>query len=115
FKDDCLLAIKNLKNLEVLDMQDCNLPSEKGLVVLKGFPKLRFLRMYGPNVNDKVLSYLKDAKELRVLSFEQANGVTSDGLEQIKGLSNLVELGMFGATGIFDAGIEKLSGLTKMQ
>src|SRR5439155_11339233 len=52
--DACLAAIAGMKQLELLDLQDCNLVSEKGLVVLKGFPKLRFLRLYGPTITDKV-------------------------------------------------------------
>jgi internalin A len=115
FKDDCLLAIKDLKSLELLDMQDCNLPTEKGLLVLQGFPKLRNLRMYGPNINDKVLSYLSGAKELRVLSLEQCSGITSAGLEHINRLPNLIELSLYGANDLKDADIEKLSPLTRLQ
>ena len=96
FKDDCLLAIKDLKNLELLDMQDCNLPTEKGLAVLQGFPKLKNLRMYGPNVNDKVLSYLKGAKDLRVLSLEQCSSITPAGFDEIGEMSNLTELALYG-------------------
>jgi Leucine-rich repeat (LRR) protein len=115
FNDDCCLAIKDLKQLELLDLQDCNQPTEKGLVILQGFPKLRHLRLWGPNINDRVLSYLRGAKELRVLSLEQCTGVTADGLEHIRGLTNLTEVALFGATGLNDAAIAKLSGLTKMQ
>jgi Leucine Rich Repeat (LRR) protein len=115
FKDECLLAIKDLKNLELLDMQDCNLPTEKGLVVLQGFPKLRNLRMYGPNVNDKVLSYLKGAKDLRVLSLEQCSGITPAGFDEIKGMNNLTELALYGALQTTDAAVAKLGGLTKLQ
>src|SRR5262245_26654064 len=114
FDDDCLQAIKDLKNLELLDMQDCNLPTEKGLVVLQGFPKLRNLRMYGPNINDKVIGYLKGAKDLRVLSLEQSN-VTADAFDVIGGMSNLQELGLFGAIKTTDAAVAKLSGLKKLQ
>ena len=74
-----ILFIKNLKNLELLDMQDCNLPTEKGLVVLEGFPKLRVVRMYGPNINDKVIGYLKGAKDLRVLSKDARSFASTSG------------------------------------
>jgi Leucine-rich repeat (LRR) protein len=115
FQDDCLLAVKDLKNLELLDMQDCNLPTEKGLVVLQGFSKLRNLRMYGPNINDKVLSYLKGARDLRVLSLEQCSGVTGAGLEHVNRLPNLIELSLYGTTGLKDADMEKLAPLSKLQ
>lgn len=115
FNDECLLAIKDLKNLEVLDMQDCSLPTEKGLVVLKEFPKLRNVRLYGPSINDNVLSYLKGAKELRVLSLEQCSGVTADGLASLSGLNNLTELVLFGALKTNDAAVANLAGLTKLQ
>jgi len=115
FKDDCLLAIKDLKNLELLDMQDCNLPTEKGLAVLEGFPKLRFVRMYGPNVSDKVIGYLKGAKDLRVLSLEQCSSVSPEAFETIGQMANLTELSLFGALKTNDAAVAKLSGLSKMQ
>ena len=115
FNDDCCEAIKGLTNLERIDMQDCNQPTEKGLAILKGFTKLKNVRLWGPNINDKVLSYLSGAKELRVLSLEQCTAVTADGLEHIKGLKNLTEVALYGATGVYDAGVEKLSGLTKLQ
>jgi hypothetical protein len=114
FDDDCLQAIKDLKNLELLDMQDCNLPTEKGLMVLQGFPKLRNVRMYGPNINDKVIGYLNGAKDMRVLSLEQSN-VTADAFDIIGGMSNLQELGLFGAIKTTDAAVAKLSGLKKLQ
>jgi len=115
FNDDCCLAIKDLKNLELLDLQDCNLPTEKGLAVLAGFPKLRNVRLYGPNVNDKVIGYLKGAKDLRVLSLEQCGKVTVAAFDIIGGMSNLQELGLFGAIQTTDAAIAKLSGLKKLQ
>jgi hypothetical protein len=115
FNDDCLDAIKDLKNLDLLDMQDCNQPTEKGLVVLKGFPRLRNLRLWGPNINDTVLSYLSGAKELRALSLEQCSGITAAGLDHIKGLTNLIEVALYGATGVNDAAVAKLAGLTKLQ
>jgi Leucine-rich repeat (LRR) protein len=115
FKDDCLEAIKDLKNLELLDMQDCNLPTEKGLAVLESFPKLRFVRMYGPNVTDKVIGYLKGAKDLRVLSLEQCSSVSPEAFDTIGQMSNLTELSLFGALKTNDAAVGKLSSLTKMQ
>src|SRR5262245_8743533 len=115
FTDDCLRAIKDLKNLELLDMQDCNLPSEKGLVVLQGFPKLRNVRMYGPNVSDKVLSYLSGAKDLRVLSLEQCSSISEDGLDQIKSLPNLTELSLYGASGIKDTAVAKVAEIKKLE
>jgi Leucine-rich repeat (LRR) protein len=115
FDDDCCLAVKDLKNLELLDMQDCNLPTEKGLVVLEGFPKLRNLRMYGPNINDKVIGYLKGAKDLRVLSLEQCGSVTPEAFDTIGAMNNLIELSFFGAIKTTDAAIARLSGLKKLQ
>src|SRR5262249_55526919 len=115
FNDDCCLAIKDLKNLELLDMQDCNLPTEKGLAVLQGFPKLKNVRMYGPNVNDKVIGYLKNAKDLRVLSLEQCSNVTVAGFDVIKDMKNLTELALYGAKQAKDAAIAKLGSMTNLQ
>lgn len=115
FTDDCLLAIKGLKNLERLDMQDCNLPTEKGLAVLQGFPKLRNVRMYGPNVTDKVLTYLRPAKDLRVLSLAQCSSITVAGFDEIKEFKNLTELVLYGALQTTDAAVAKLTGLSKLQ
>ena len=114
FNDACLEAIKDLKNLEVLDLQDCNQVTEKGLVVLKGFPKLKKVRLWGPAINEKVLANLAGAKELRSLSLEQCSNVNEAALDHIKGLANLQELMLFGARGVTDAGLAKLSGLTKL-
>ena len=65
--------------------------------------------MYGPNMNDKVLSYLRGAKDLRVFSLEQGAGVPTKGWRTSRDLPNLTEIGMFGAGGMIDAGIEKLA------
>src|SRR5436190_2092191 len=43
------------------------------------------------------------------------SGVTGEGLDHIKGLKNLTEVAMYGATGLNDAAVEKLSGLIKLQ
>ncbi len=114
FNDEACEAIKDLKNLELIDMQDCNQPTEKGLAVLKGFPKLRNVRLWGPNINDKVLSYLSGAKELRVVSLEQCSAITAEGLEHLKGLKNLTELALYGATGLKDAEMAKLAEMPKL-
>ena len=113
FDDTCLAAIAGMSQLELLDLQDCNRVSEQGLAVLKNFPKLRSLRMWGPTITDAVLSYLADAKELRLLSLEQS-AVGPEGLAHIAGLTNLTDLKLYGASGVNSRALEHLKGLTKL-
>ena len=113
FDDACLDAIKDMQQLEVLDLSDCNLMSEEKLAVLKGFGNLRFLRLWGPVITDKVVGYLRDSKSLFALSLD--NAVISDAaFEHIATLSNLQELMLNGAN-VTDAKLEKLKDLTKLK
>jgi Leucine-rich repeat (LRR) protein len=114
FNDEACEAIKDLRNLELIDMQDCNQPTEKGLAVLQGFPKLRNVRLWGPNINDKVLSYLSGAKDLRALSLEQCSAVSGEGLSHVTKMKSLTELALYGATGLKDAEMAKLAEMPKL-
>lgn len=114
FDDECLAALKDCAQLELIDLQDCNRVTEKGLEVLRNFPKLKFLRLWGPTITDKVLSYVSEAKALRTLSLE-ATPVGPEGLAQVKGLTNLQELKLSSAANITSASLEQIAGHSHLQ
>ena len=114
FNNDCLEAIRGMKQLEVLDLSDCNLVTEEGLVVVKDFPNLKFLRLWGQTIDDNVLANITELANLRALSLEQSK-ISVAGFEHIAKLTNLQELMLYGATGVTDACLEKIQGLTKLQ
>lgn len=114
FDDACLDAIKGMSQLELLDLSDCNLVTTDGLKVVKNFPKLRFLRVYGPGVQDTVTEYVKDLNNLQALMLLQS-GVSAEGTKNLAGLTKLKELSFYGSPTITSDALEPLAGLTNLE
>lgn len=114
FNDDCIAAIKDMTQLELLDLQDCNQVTEAGLAPLKNFTKLKSLRIYGPTITDTVMTYIADAKNLASLSLEQS-AVGVDGMKTIGTLSKLKELKLYGASNVTDDALAQIADLKDLE
>src|SRR5262249_6332048 len=104
--------LKEHPAIEFLDLQDVNTCGNASLETAATLPKLKKLRVYGPQYNDAGMEHVGKIKNLASLSMEQT-GVGDAGLEKIAGLTELKELLMYG-TQISDAGLNKLTGLSKL-
>lgn len=104
--------LKDHPAIEFLDLQDVNTCGNASLETAATLPKLKKLRVYGPQYNDAGMEHVGKITNLASLSMEQT-GVGDAGLEKIAGLTELKELLMYG-TQISDAGLNKLTGLSKL-
>jgi len=62
FNGDCLAALKDCTWLELLDLQDCNEVPKTEWKILENFKNLKFLRIWGPTVDDSTLEFITGAK-----------------------------------------------------
>jgi hypothetical protein len=88
FTDECLLPLKDLKELVYLNLR-------------------------GQDVTDASLAHLKGLTSLTRLHLERTK-ITNKGLESLKGLVNLEYLNLYG-TDITDAGLTNLEGMKKLK
>lgn len=110
--NDGIAHLKALPNLEVLDLQDVVTVGNPCLETVKGFQKLKFLRIYGNGFKDQGIEPIGTIKSLKALSMEQTV-VKDDNVKLLKDLVNLEKLALFG-TFVSDKGMAELSGLTKL-
>ncbi len=134
--DADLVHLANLKTLKAIDLSDNTGVSIKGITELAKCPKLSFLKVYGPAINDEVLKVVGTMKSLTVLGLNDT-AVTDVGLKELKGLDlkeihllrtlisdeslklisempNVVSLNLRD-TRLTDEGIEYLTKLDKLQ
>lgn len=105
--------VKDMPNLEGLDLQDVNTVDNACLSDVKGLKKLRFLRIYGPGFDGDGIAPLGEMKTLRTLSMHQT-GLGDDNIKHLKGLVDLEKLLIYG-TRVSDKGMAELAGLTKLK
>ena len=113
FDGDCLAALKDCTQLELLDLQDCNRVPIADWKTLENFKKLKFLRLWGPTVEDGTLDFITGAESLRVLSLDASN-VGEEGLKKIAGLTNIQELYLNGASNVFSPALAPVGSFKKL-
>jgi Leucine-rich repeat (LRR) protein len=112
--DAGLTHLKNLKQLEVLDLPCASLITDAGLVNLAGLTQLQTLSLDNDDkITDAGLAHLKALKKLKVLRLYGA-ALTDAGLEQIKDLVEIEDL-QLGRAPVSDAGLVYLEGLHKLK
>ena len=117
FNGDCLAALKDCTWLEVLDLQDCNEVPKAEWKTLENFKNLKFLRLWGPTVDDSTLEFILGAKNLKSLYLESTE-VTAAGLEKVTVLAGVQTLSLTNAKNIYDAELEpigKFKELTSLE
>ena len=117
FNGECLAALKDCTRLELLDLQDCNEVPKAEWKILENFKNLKFLRIWGPTVDDSTLEFIIGAKGLKSL-FLESTEVTAAGLEKATVLANVQTISLTNAKNIFDAELEpigKFKELTSLE
>lgn len=99
--------LRNLSNLQVLDLWRCRNFSGEGLARLEGLSSLRRLSLWNTAVTDDALRHLGGLAGLRELDLSHTQ-ITDAGLEHLEGLTALQELGLLGCDNLTDAGVDRL-------
>jgi Leucine-rich repeat (LRR) protein len=110
--DDCLVHLKGLKKLSVLDLNN-NRFTDDGIGHLRNLTKLRTLILEGTEITDKGLEALRGMSELEQLDLSGTN-VTDSGMRHLAGLSQLRYLDL-SATQVSDKGLQQLKALPNCQ
>ncbi|MEZ6107172.1 MAG: hypothetical protein R3B96_13895 [Pirellulaceae bacterium] len=105
--------IQNLKTITALDLSDCNQVTDKGVAIVAGFPKLRFIKLWGKSITDEGVLKLAALDNLEVVGLNDT-AVTSEGMKAFRGKTSLKEIHLFRCTRVGDAGIAELAECTEM-
>lgn len=133
------MYLANLKKLTQLEIFRCQGFGSDGVLALKGLQLQRLTLRDLPNVDDQAMDLLTDLPKLKKLYLHELDSLSDDGLKKlaslqslelldiwsisrmsdatvdvIAALPNLKELGIR-STGITDASIDKLIGMSKLQ
>jgi len=111
-RDESLVHLKHLTNLENLLIWNAEELTGKGLSHLRDMPSLRSISFYMVPIEDFGLENLKGMSQLEHLSLQYTN-VTDEGLAHLKGLTGLKDLVLPPDT--TDAGLAKLQGLASLE
>ncbi|MCA9039240.1 MAG: hypothetical protein KDA65_02720 [Planctomycetaceae bacterium] len=98
--------LRNLNELEVLDLDDTAVDNELGLLISR-LNKLRVLSLERTNVTDGLLPYLADIENLKVLDLGETQ-ITDAAIIDIARLKKLANLSL-DETLVSDAGMKQLS------
>jgi hypothetical protein len=112
FTDAGLAQLKELKNLEVLDLSGCDI-TDAGLENLRSFNGLRWLNVFRTRLTGAGFQHLKGLTELRELHMAETE-VADAGLEHLKGLPKLAVINV-GGSKVTDAGLMHFQGLPKLE
>ena len=110
--DAGLVHLKEMTNLESLELNECPQVADAGLVHLKGFTNLQTLSIEGTQVTDAGLVHLKDLTNLQSLSLANTQ-VTDAAPVHLKGMANLQYLSLAN-TQVTDAGLLHLKGMASL-
>ena len=106
-----LRGLKHLKRILI----DQSHMTDEGLQTLAELPELEHLKLYRHSFSDAGLAHLKRATKLKTLLIGSGtSGVTDAGLASLQGLTDLEELDVSGSM-VTDAGLDGLRGLTKLK
>ncbi len=107
--DAGLQHLKSMTGLRAIDLSDCNSVSSAGVAALSGLPNLKFLKIWGPQINDRTLDSVAQMSALEVLGLNDTQ-VTDDGVEKLAGLSRLREVHLV-RTRVGDRSLQVLAAL----
>ncbi|WP_079979201.1 BTB/POZ domain-containing protein [Candidatus Protochlamydia sp. R18] len=114
--DAHLLALKNCKNLKVLQLQSCHHLTDNGLACLPSLTNLQYLNLNGcKKLTDAGLAHLTPLVTLRYLDLGFCDKLTSKGLGHFKSLIALQHLNLSGCKFISDTGLAHLTPLVALQ
>ena len=88
--------------------------NDDNLELLKDLDELEYLDLQAPGVTNAGLRHLERLNRLKTLGLGGTPKVTDAGLEHLKGLSQLEELGLM-EIDITDAGLQHLAGLNHLR
>jgi len=86
-----LAYLKDMVQLELLDLNECEQISDVGVKHLQGLTRLRNLSLWGPQITDKGLAYLSKFTDLSALTIRKCD-VTDRGFEVLSRMRKLKEL-----------------------
>ncbi len=89
--DAGLEHLRSMTRLRAIDLSDCNSVSSAGVEALSGLPNLKFLKVWGPQINDRTLDSIAQMSSLEVLGLNDTR-VTDAGIEKLAGLTSLQEI-----------------------
>ncbi|HRE99522.1 MAG TPA: hypothetical protein PLI18_03330 [Pirellulaceae bacterium] len=105
--DKALEHIKDLRTVTALDLSDCNQVTSVGVGIIAGFPKLRFLKLWGKQIDDAGILKLAALENLEVVGLNDT-AVTNEGMKAFRGKKKLKEIHLVRCTLVGDAGIAEL-------
>ena len=106
--DKALEYLRDLKTITALDLSDCNQVTNAGVEIIAGFPKLRFLKLWGKQIGDEGILKLAALEQLEVIGLNDT-AVTSEGMQAFRGMRRLKEIHLVRCTLVGDAGIAELA------
>ncbi len=110
--DAGLLHLSNMNQLRALDLSDCNRVSASGVAAIARLPNLKFLKVWGSQINDAVMDSIAQIKTLEVLGLNDTM-VSDAGIEKLENLTALKEIHLV-RTRVGDSGIAVLAGLPEL-
>lgn len=115
--EDGLEALRSMKNLRYLDLYGCEL-DKVDATPLAELRQLQFLKLTRTNANDKTLSQLEKLTNLTGLLLYDCKDITDAGMAYLKDLENLEKLQLptsYGDKKITEAGVLNLAKMTAMR
>ncbi len=109
--DDVLKELAAMKNLELLDLENCGRVTDSGLSELMALKNLRYLRLPRCAITDTGLKHLAGCSNLQWLDLNGCRLITDEGLKHLAALKNLRYLKLAGCSEITDHGLKHLASL----
>ncbi|PQO48215.1 COR domain-containing protein, partial [Blastopirellula marina] len=115
-ENEGLALLKELKQLNTLDLSWCKRIENEGLAHLKELKQLQTLNLSGcKQIESAGLAHLKDLKQLQTLHLGGCGRIESAGLAHLKDLKQLQTLHLNGCIRIESAGLDHLKDLQQLQ
>lgn len=89
--DAGLAHLANLESLRAIDLSDCNRVTGEGVAHLSRLPNLKFLKVWGPQIDDNSMDSIALMTSLEVLGLNDTQ-VTDSGIEKLDQLEKLKEV-----------------------
>ena len=112
--DTGLAHLKEMTNLETLGLSGCEKITDAGLVYLKAMAKLQSVNLLETPITAAGLIHLTGLTKLQGL-YLMETPITDAGLVHLKGMTSLRHLALINCLNITDAGLVHLKRLTKLQ
>ena len=110
--DTGLEKLKNLQNVQDLNLYSVEHITDVAIAYLRGWKKLQRLNLRGTDITDTSVQYLGDLTSLKSLDISYTQ-VTNNGMEYLAGLPNLEEFSI-GGNKVTGAGLRVLRTLPRL-